>query len=91
MKLFFILIFIKQLLTEQSIGSGEQGWLETARDLADWKNLIHWKNVSFISHQGGMDFSEQTRFAERLVPVSSSRVSTETVRGKVSDARRYLQ
>ena len=35
--LFFILIFIKQLLTEYSIISCKQSWLATARDQADKK------------------------------------------------------
>ena len=30
-----ILVFIKQLLTEQSIVSGKQGWLETAQNRTD--------------------------------------------------------
>ena len=33
--LLFILIFIKQLLTEQAIVSGKQGLLETAQDRAN--------------------------------------------------------
>ena len=74
---------IPQTTAYQIIVSGIKGWHETTWDRVSKKtpkNLLHWRNISFISNQGGRDFFQQTRFAECLLgAVSGTRASAKTV------------
>ena len=79
MMLLAIFVVIKQLLTEKSIVSGKQGWLETAIGQTE-KNLtpLEERFIHIISRR--KKCLSANPFCWRVVTVSGKRGSTKTVR-----------
>ena len=55
-------VFIKQLLTEQSIVSGKQGWLEIARNLRDKKKTKSTRGTFDSNHMKAGEISFSTPY-----------------------------